>query len=491
MSKSKLHNQHETTDLMLINAVPAVPAEAERTGEHDNPLQKLKLGKKELEASRRSPLITEVIFWSAQGHLEAVQHIVKSNDLDVTEESFCDYDKRTPLHLAAAEGAYRVCQWLLESKCNPNCVDRFLYTPLTGALQGKHSEVIQLLEKFGGKVFENDQLVPLAESELAGKDIQKRGGLSSMLMDDNWEIFESEVSMLRPHGSGAFGTVYQARWRGTIVAAKALKVDVLTDSAAMSEFKTELGLMQRLHHPHIIQFLGACTKTKKPILVTEFMWGNSLDKIFRDKVPLTPKQSIQYAMDIAKGLAYLHGRHPQPVIHRDLKPANIMLSGGVCKIGDFGLSRTLAPMRVKRPIGQQHADNASADMTELYVMTGETGSYRYMSPEVFRHESYNIKADCYAFAMIVYQMFELKQPFEGMDPIKAAAQAASNGLRPQFTTKRTPPAIKELITELWDAVAAKRPSFMEVLVRLDAVDRMRDMAEAKKKTKKTKTCSVA
>jgi len=45
----------------------------------------------------------------------------------------------------------------------------------------------------------------------------------------------------------------QARWRGTIVAAKALKVDVLTDETAMSEFKTELALMQRLHHPHIVQ----------------------------------------------------------------------------------------------------------------------------------------------------------------------------------------------------------------------------------------------
>jgi serine/threonine protein kinase len=67
------------------------------------------------------------------------------------------------------------------------------------------------------------------------------------------------------------------------VAAKTLKVDVQTDATAMAEFKTELGLMQRLHHPNIVQFLGACTKTKRPILITEFMYGSSLDRVFRDR----------------------------------------------------------------------------------------------------------------------------------------------------------------------------------------------------------------
>lgn len=197
------------------------------------------------------------------------------------------------------------------------------------------------------------------------------------------------------------------------MAAKALKVDVLTDTAAMAEFKTELALMQRLHHPNIVQFLGACTKTKKPILVTEFMNGGSLDRVFRDRSELSMQEAMNYSMDIAKGLAYLHGKTPQPVIHRDLKPANVMLTlpeGGVCKIGDFGLSRTLAPMRNQKR-GSKVVNSASISlpeedghMTETYVMTGETGSYRYMSPEVFRHESYNIKADCYAFAMIAYQV---------------------------------------------------------------------------------------
>jgi len=106
------------------------------------------------------------------------------------------------------------------------------------------------------------------------------------------------------------------------------------------------------------------------------------------------------------------------------------------------------------------------EMSEAYVLTGETGSYRYMAPEVFRHETYNIKADCYAMAMIMYQMFEGKQPFHGMDPIKAAMMAASAGLRPVYSGSITPEPMKTLICDLWHPNPSKRPHFMEVLTRL-------------------------
>ena len=64
----------------------------------------------------------------------------------------------------------------------------------------------------------------------------------------------------------------------------------------------------------------------------------------------------------------------------------------------------------------QHAD--------LYQLTGETGSYRYMAPEVFRHQPYNAKVDVYGFSMICYQLFEGLAPFFDLKPLDAARKAA-------------------------------------------------------------------
>lgn len=74
--------------------------------------------------------------------------------------------------------------------------------------------------------------------------------------------------------------------------------------------------------------------------------------------------------------------------------------------------------------------------TQVYKLTGETGSYRYMAPEVFRHEPYNLKVDVYSFAMIIFQLFETTTPFHGHDPVDAARQAAMLGARPGFPPRR-------------------------------------------------------
>jgi serine/threonine protein kinase len=75
-------------------------------------------------------------------------------------------------------------------------------------------------------------------------------------------------------------------------------------------------------------------------------------------------------------------------------------------------------------------------MLQVYKLTGETGSYRYMAPEVFRHEPYNLKVDVYSFAMIIFQLFETTTPFHGHDPVDAARQAAMLGARPGFPPRR-------------------------------------------------------
>jgi serine/threonine protein kinase len=99
-------------------------------------------------------------------------------------------------------------------------------------------------------------------------------------------------------------------------------------------------------------------------------------------------------------------------------------------------------------------------------MTGGTGSYLYMAEEVCRHEPYNIKADVYSFAMILYEMVTGLWPFQGMDPVKAATCAATDGLRPVFPPHPPPhfsegenasmPEVRELVCECWARLPSAR-----------------------------------
>jgi serine/threonine protein kinase len=110
-------------------------------------------------------------------------------------------------------------------------------------------------------------------------------------------------------------------------------------------------------------------------------------------------------------------------------------------------------------------------LSQVYKLTGETGSYRYMAPEVFRHEPYSLRVDVYSFAMIAFQLFECSVPFHGHDPVDAARQAAMLGARPGFPPRRslTPmtEALRQLVSDCWHPDADARPTFEDVVGRLE------------------------
>lgn len=169
----------------------------------------------------------------------------------------------------------------------------------------------------------------------------------------------------------------------------------------------------------------------------EYMAGGSLADAMKKRTEIPLPRIMEIALDFARGMAYLHSE-AKAIIHRDLKPNNLLIGGvsslepvelvkraGIIKISDFGLSKSL-------PIFDRQ-------LKDTYQLTGGTGSFRYMSPEVFRHTPYNYKVDVYSFGMILYQMIELKAPFEGHDPIQSAFMAES-GRRPAFQATHVLPS---------------------------------------------------
>ena len=104
---------------------------------------------------------------------------------------------------------------------------------------------------------------------------------------------------------------------------------------------------------------------------------------------------IEQLQQIATGMEYLHALQP-PVLHRDLKSANVLIAEGGQRlaIADFGLARYQANPGKK--------------------MTAETGSYRWMAPEVIRHEEYDKRCDVYSFAILAWEMLTYRVPFDNM-----------------------------------------------------------------------------
>ena len=402
-------------------------------------------------------LTSELLFCSSTGNLKRLKRVLERSKKTITSENFSDYDNRTPLHVAASEGSFAVADWLVKSGVTINPVDRWGSTPLESAVYGNHSDLVKMLAKNGAKIKDrvSGTFVPLEESHLSGV-------FHTQLPADTmaWEIPDGEFSNVAEIGAGAFGVVYSGLWRGTRVCLKQLHKHLNADEVAQAEFRLELKIMQQLHHPHIVQFLGTTVSDDGlTSIVSEYMSGGSLETLFRNDEVFPLKLSTKMALDCARGMAYLHGRSPLPVIHRDLKPGNLMLTANrTLKIGDFGLSKTLS-VRNKLP----------QEMSQAFNMTGETGSYRYMAPEVFRHEFYGPAVDVYAASMIYYQLFSFQQPFAGRNPVDACRAASLENLRPPIREGYMPPELAALVARMWDPLVKKRPSFLEIIAELEPV----------------------
>ncbi|KNC75385.1 TKL protein kinase [Sphaeroforma arctica JP610] len=346
-----------------------------------------------------------------------------------------DYDKRTPLHLAASENFLEIVKFLVSCGAEINAEDRWGGTPYSDAVRNCHSGPAGILEAAGGVM------------GMLGGDL-------------HWRVNPADIHYQKLEAEGFQGATWRAEWCGLIVAVKKLKVvkdNETLDPATWKLFANEIDLLSRLRHPNLVMFLGACIDVDRPMLIEEYMGGGSvqalLDKNSKKVVKISPAKVLKYASDVALGINYLHKHSPQ-VIHRDLSPANLLLTANkdTCKVCDFGFGKIV---------------QGPGDQTDHYKMTGGLGSLRYMAPEVLMHKPYNEKVDVYSLGMCVYYMSTGYRPY-GADknPIEVAKNAAANpSFRPN--TDGVPPPIRDLMAACWAHDPDKRPSMQEVCSKLD------------------------
>ncbi|PPR98420.1 hypothetical protein GOBAR_AA22250 [Gossypium barbadense] len=395
-----------------------------------------------------------LMYLANEGDLDGIRELLDSG----INVNFRDIDDRTALHIAACQGQTDVVSLLLQRGADVESTDRWGSTPLADAVYYKNHDVIKLLEKHGAKPF------------MAPMHVNHAREVPEYEIDPKELDFTNSVNITK-------GTFCIALWRGTQVAVKRVGDEVFTDEDKVRAFRDELALFQKIRHPNVVQFLGAVTQSSPMMIVTEYLPKGDLRAFLKRKGALKPITALRFALDIARGMNYLHENKPAPIIHRDLEPSNILRDdSGHLKVADFGVSKLLT-------------------VKEDKPLTCLDTSCRYIAPEVFKNDDYDTKVDVFSFALILQEMIEGYPPFSAKQdnevpkvyaarerpPFKAPAKHYAHGLKDLSSslilksefricthgTRGIPTCM--LIEECWNEKPAKRPTFRQIITRLESI----------------------
>ena len=173
-------------------------------------------------------------------------------------------------------------------------------------------------------------------------------------------------------------------------------------------------------------------------------------------------------MRIASAVEFLHANG---VAHRDLHPHNIGFdSDDTLKLFDFGLARVVGNKRVPPGI---IPGKALDDDDAKYQMTGNTGTLRYMAPEIALGERYGLKVDVYSLAIVFHEVLSLLKPFANVPPTTFTSTVSIKNYRPPIDAC-WPDGIKHMMNRMWDGKSANRPPSREIVAVLESLLRGSD-----------------
>jgi Leucine-rich repeat (LRR) protein len=284
-------------------------------------------------------------------------------------------------------------------------------------------------------------------------------------------IHYRDLKMEAVIGAGSFARVYKGKWNHTLVAIKELTgVHTLMASLEaernvsiseagsqqdegiqklVNEFRSEVLVMSRLHHPNVLLLVGACSEFPDLCIVTEFLPNGALyDALHKRNArdTLTLKQQMQWLLETASGMAYLH---EQGLMHRDLKSLNVLLDDlNRAKLCDFGLAKIVGDAQ--------------------RTMTSGVGSLLWMPPEVMRGDSYSFSADVYSWGIMAWEIMSPEEElFPGLSTYEVAKQIVA-GHRPKVNPVWSY-CVCQLMQHCWRGEKEDRPTFVEVMLQLEEV----------------------
>ncbi|CAI0461423.1 unnamed protein product [Linum tenue] len=369
--------------------------------------------------------------FGSSSNLEALTHRYHVDDGDSAVNSTSNHVR--PMHeitFSTVDRPKLLSQLtFLLAEVGLNIQEAHAFSTVDGFSLDETEELRSALEKeiLKTKIVNNTRIVPLPgciEIPSDGTDV--------------WEIDASQLKVENKVASGSYGDLYKGTYCSQEVAVKVLKPERVS-AEMLREFSQEVYIMRKVRHKNVVQFIGACTQPPNLCIVTEFMARGSIyDFLHKQNGVFKLPSLIKVAIDVSKGMNYLH---QNSIIHRDLKTANLLMDENeVVKVADFGVARV---------------------QTQSGVMTAETGTYRWMAPEVIEHKPYDHKADVFSFGIVLWELLTGELPYSYLTPLQAAVGVVQKGLRPTIP-KQTHPRLAELLEKCWKQDPTQRPNFCEI-----------------------------
>ncbi|XP_048456974.1 mitogen-activated protein kinase kinase kinase 21 isoform X2 [Rhincodon typus] len=270
------------------------------------------------------------------------------------------------------------------------------------------------------------------------------------------EIEFSQLTLQEIIGVGGFGKVYRGTWKGQPVAVKAARRDPDEEAGATAESaRREARLFAMLQHRNIIALRGVCLQEPNLCLVMEYAQGGPLNRALAGR-RIPPSTLVNWAVQIARGMCYLHAEAIVPIIHRDLKSSNILLlekienddiANKTLKITDFGLAR------------EWHKTTKMS----------AAGTYAWMAPEVIKSSMFSKGSDVWSYGVLLWELLTGEVPYRGIDGLAVAYGVAVNKLTLPIPSTCPEPFTK-LMEECWDQDPHIRPNFATILEQLTAIE---------------------